>query len=97
MPPDHWTTAKLRRPGWLPGTGYNINVTHDSRHYEPIVINLGENLRLGSANQLVISQEVAIILTKLPPDHWTTAKFRRPGWLPGTVATPDIMILQSSF
>ena len=38
-----------------------------------------------------------MILTKLPPDHWTTAKFRRPGWLPGTVATPDIMILQSSF
>ena len=25
------------------------------------------------------------------------AKFRRPGWLPGTVATSGIMILQSSF
>ena len=40
--------------------------------------------------------EVAIILTKLPPDHWTTAKFRRPGWLAGTVVTPDIINLQSS-
>ena len=40
--------------------------------------------------------EIAIILTKLPPDHWTTAKFRRPGWLPGTVVTPDIINLQSS-
>ena len=49
MPPDQWTTAKLRRPGLAPRDRRN------SRHYEPIVINLGENLRLGSANQLVIS------------------------------------------
>ena len=58
MPPDHWTTAKLRRPGWLPGTGVT------PRHYEPIVINLRGNLRLGSANQLVKSQRGSYNINK---------------------------------
>ena len=59
MPPDHWTTAKFRRPGWLPGTVRN------SRHNDPTVIILGENLRLGNENQLVKYQRGSYNINKV--------------------------------
>ena len=59
MPPDHWTTAtNYEGPAGSPGTRRN------SRHYEPIVINLRGNLRLGSANQLVKSQRGSYNINK---------------------------------
>ena len=90
MPPDHWTTAKLRRPGWLPGTVVTPDIINI---HSSILVRICDS---AAPISLLNLNEVAIILTKLPPDHWTTAKLRRPGWLPGTVATPDIMNRQSS-
>ena len=58
MPPDHWT--------WLNYEGRLApRDRRNSRHYEPIVINLGENLRLGSKNQLVKYQRGSYNINKV--------------------------------